>query len=715
MDSSFFKKIFNDGPVSVFMWENITGCWPVVEVTRNVERLTGWPAEEFLSGARDYASLIHENDLERVGAEENAWKEQKSKNAINMTYRIVTRDGSIRHVSEYTQSIFSDDGKITHLIGYIMDITDQRRMEDAKEAAELAGRAKSEFLANMSHEIRTPMNGVMGMAELLIRTDLSSEQHLFADTILKSGNALVTIINDILDFSRIDSGQLELDRAEFSPRDAIEDVVTLLSTAAAEKDLELIVRVGPEVPDRLVGDVGRIRQIVTNLVGNAIKFSDEGYVLVDASAKSADDGVVLCLEVKDTGVGIPHDKKDSIFDKFSQADNSPARRHEGTGLGLSICKLLVSEMNGRIGVDSRPGDGSRFWIEIPLPEAKSVAPATREQFDFDQARILIVDDNEVNRKILLEQLRQWRFEPDAVSTGWDAISRLSKAADEGDAFDLVILDQQMPNMSGEDVLRIVRNEAKIHKTPIVMLTSVGKPSDSRSWAEHGAQGYLIKPARSSMLFDMIVSCLHDAEMRSMARPATQATTLGDHQSAEGKIAEDRLSPGGEPLAPSSASTASMNSELLEDFANSLSLPTEKDCSPQSQDRILVAEDNKINQLYIQQVLRNIGQPFEITADGLQVVEAYRRDPAKVVLMDVSMPNLSGEDAVVEIRRYEQREGLPSATIVALTAHSLKGDREALLAKGMDHYLSKPFSPDQLAQLLEPLLKGQAKVLPSVVA
>ena len=282
----FFMKVFDDGPVCIFMWENVTGEWPVIKVTPNVERITGWSIDEFLQGDVQYADLIHKDDIGWVEEVEDAWKAKKNTDGNHMDYRIVDRSGKVRFVSEYTRNVFDSDGEISHLIGYVVDITHQRFLEEARDKAESAERAKSEFLANMSHEIRTPMNGVMGMAELLAKTDLDSKQSMFTDIIMKSGTSLLTIINDILDFSKIDAGQMELDPAPFRLADAIEDVATLVSTNVAEKALELVVRISPNLPEMYVGDVGRLRQIVTNLMGNAVKFTDDGHIMIDVSGES---------------------------------------------------------------------------------------------------------------------------------------------------------------------------------------------------------------------------------------------------------------------------------------------------------------------------------------------------------------------------------------------------------------------------------------------
>ncbi len=398
-------------------------------------------------------------------------------------------------------------------------ITDLR---DMRRRAENADRAKSEFLANMSHEIRTPMNGVMGMAEFLKKTDLDPKQSMFADVILKSGGSLVTIINDILDFSKIDAGQLVLDPKPFKLAEAVEDVTTLVSTKVEENRLELIVRVQPDLPETYTGDVGRIRQVVTNILGNAVKFTESGHVLVDISGVVGSDEAngpqaVLKISVSDTGVGIPPEKLDTIFEKFSQVDGSSTRKHEGTGLGLSISKMLVELMGGQIGAKSAAGEGSTFWFTLPLPVHGDVEKPDPVPTDVTGSRVLVVDDNDVNRAILEELLKSWSFEVTLTSSGLEGITALHRGASLGQPHDLVVLDYHMPEMDGIEVVEQVRASPGIQHTPIVMLTSVDNAADN---AIRGLniQGHLVKPARSTLLLETMVKTLQSGRVESAHRP-----------------------------------------------------------------------------------------------------------------------------------------------------------------------------------------------------
>lgn len=410
----------------------------------------------------------------------------------------------------------------------LTDITEikkrERELEEARNLALSAERAKSEFLANMSHEIRTPMNGVMGMAELLMGGELSAKQKMFAEMILKSGASLLTIINDILDFSKIDAGQLELVPAPFNLAEAIEDVAALMSTKAAEKDLELIVRVDPDLPSTFLGDVGRIRQIITNLVGNAVKFTQTGHVFVNVSGTLLEDRrSCVQFRIEDTGEGIPDHKCQSIFDKFQQADNSATRQHEGTGLGLSIASSLVELMGGEIGVESREGAGSTFWFTVNLPVEGQAKPKARVPGDVTGARVLIIDDNGVNRSILSEQMEAWRFEHAQLESGELGLALLRQAAHQGLKIDLLILDYQMPKMGGAEVLREIRSDPLISATPVILLTSVDTADMRSVLGALEPQATLIKPARSSALLtrSSTSSPRHEARQRKSTRPRSR--------------------------------------------------------------------------------------------------------------------------------------------------------------------------------------------------
>ncbi|MFP1630854.1 response regulator [Zhengella sp. ZM62] len=560
--------------------------------------------------------------------------------------------------------------------------------ERAREAAQAADRAKSEFLANMSHEIRTPMNGVLGMAELLARTSLDNRQKTFTDIIVKSGNALLTIINDILDFSKIDAGQLELDPAPFRIGEAVEDVATLVSARVAEKDLELIVRIDPALPPLVSGDVGRFRQIVTNLLGNAVKFTESGHVLVDVTGDVRDDVAHLRVAVQDTGVGIPQDKLQAVFDKFAQVDGSSTRRHEGTGLGLAIASRLIDMMGGEIGVESEFGKGSTFWFTVPLPVAQTGETPRTLPVDVSGARVLVIDDNPVNRSILTEQLTSWGFESAAAESGTVGLAFIDRAAEIGMDIDCIILDYQMPGMNGEDVLRALRGRPAGATIPVVMLTSVDHADVGRMIVRHGIAAHLTKPARSSLLLETLVEVLQAGRAGSgvPSTLAALAATMAGHQ-GDGPEAVATA-----PVAPRAPAAAAPHERR---FAGREDTPLD----------VLVAEDNEVNQIVFTQILNGLGVSFRIAGNGRLAVEAHRKHKPALVIMDVSMPEMNGLEATALIREADQTSGRHTP-IIGVTAHALKGDREKCLEAGMDDYLSKPVSPDKLAEKIGKWLAGR---------
>lgn len=529
------------------------------------------------------------------------------------------------------------------------------------------------------------MNGVLGMAELLAKSDLDPKQKTFTDIIVKSGNALLTIINDILDFSKIDAGQLVLDPAPFNLAEAIEDVATLVSTRAKEKDLELIVRVQPGLDKVFIGDVGRVRQIVTNLVGNAVKFTDEGHVLVDVTGEKLPAGTRLTISVTDTGIGIPEDKLRLVFEKFSQVDSSSTRRHEGTGLGLAITSRLVDMMGGTMGIESTEGKGSTFWFTITLPGAAQQEGRAVMPIDVSGARVLIVDDNAVNRSILSEQMASWGFDSCAAESGPEGLKVLLAAAAYGVPVDCIVLDYQMPGMTGAEMARIVRKTQGLAETPIVMLTSVDQTLGNASYRELGIDAHLIKPARSSALLEALVAAIqrHHARTRDVTERVSAAA--GPSGSAQ------PMDPQAETLPAAASGLVPLPAAGLHGID------------------VLVAEDNEVNQLVFTQILGEIGCSFEIVGNGRKALDACFKLRPRMILMDVSMPEMNGLEATGEIRSREEIEGT-HVPIVGVTAHALKGDRERCLDAGMDDYLPKPISPKALSEKVKRWLRhsGEAQ-------
>jgi len=565
----------------------------------------------------------------------------------------------------------------------------------------------------MSHEIRTPMNGVMGMAELLSKTELDAKQSMFTDVIVKSGASLLTIINDILDFSKIDAGQMELDPAPFRLAESIEDVATLVSSRVAEKDLELIVRVDPGLPNFLVGDVGRIRQIITNLMGNAVKFTDQGHVYMNVEGTVEDDvgsdyGLAkLKFSVTDTGIGIPPDKINKVFDKFSQVDTSATRKHEGTGLGLSIASSLVKLMGGTIGVNSEDGEGSTFWFEIDLPVHSEQTHKKRAPRDVSGSRILVVDDNSVNRSILTEQMGSWKFDCAAATSGNEALAVIEAAITQGLSIDCVVMDYQMPEMNGGDTVKMMHANARMADIPVIMLTSVDETADGKAFSSLGIQGHLTKPTRSSLLLEIIINVLHD--YRSMKASDNEGYTSGISvaksmgQDKPGSLDELR---DGTPTMPNNAISTHDTPALAAEQAVALAgrslasaIVTENAID------VLVCEDNEVNQIVFSQILQQSGYNFRIANNGREGISLYKHLNPSIILMDVSMPQMNGHDATKAIREIEKSTGTRTP-IIGVTAHAIKGDMERCFDAGMDDYLSKPVSPDALTEKLDKWIRTQ---------
>ena len=576
--------------------------------------------------------------------------------------------------------------------GQVISLTDVSAIQSALTAAESAQRAKSEFLANMSHEIRTPMNGIIGMTELLGNADLSQRERHFVDTIQKCGTALMKIINDILDYSKIEAGQAKIDSAPFALRESIEDVTTLLATSAADKGIDLLVRYRPDLPSTYSGDIGRVRQILTNLVGNAIKFTETGHVLIDV-AGDVNNGVAdLTIRVEDTGIGIPKDQLGGVFEKFRQVDGSNTRKYEGTGLGLSISASLIEMMGGEIAVESVLHQGSTFIVKLSMPVAEDIKVEKLAPVEIIGAKILIIDDNAVNRDILSEQISHWKCQGAAVDGAEKGLSVLRKAHAKGVDIDLVIVDFQMPGMTGEDFFDAVRSDASISHIPVLMLTSISEDEMARRMIDNGIGAVLTKPAPQSLLLDNIAMCLQKAQAKNKAFELEVEEVESEWVEPESNLPTPKVTEAVAVLPVAKVSVFDESSETQDaDVKTAASSEGTLD--------ILVAEDNETNQNYIEYILDDMDVEFAIVPDGFGAVESWKEREPRLILMDVSMPGMNGHEATQKIRELEAEMGRARTPIIALTAHTLKGDKERCLEVGMDDYMSKPVSVQNVKDML----------------
>ncbi|MDT4966785.1 MAG: hypothetical protein QOJ64_1522 [Acidobacteriota bacterium] len=657
-----FKELFDRAPVA---YHELDREGRISRVNLTEQKLLGYTADE-MQGRFVWEFIVEASASDAIRAKLAG---QTSIHAVERTY--VRKDGSHVPMLVEDQLIHDSAANIMGIRSTLHDNSEQKQIETelkaARDAAIESVRMKSEFLANMSHEIRTPMNGVIGMTGLLLDTKLDAEQRDFAETIRSSGDGLLTIINDILDFSKMEAGKLQFETLDFDLRDALEGPVELLSELAHDKKIELASLVYSDVPTALRGDPGRLRQVLTNLIGNAIKFTESGEVIVRAAKESeTDNHVVIRFSVSDTGIGISDAAQNNLFQAFTQADGSTTRKYGGTGLGLAISKQLVQLMRGQIGVVSTPGKGSTFWFTATLDKQQAHASRTGEVEvpSLNQLRALIVDDNATNRKILSHQLNSWRMIHNAADSGTRALEMLRSAAAQGTPYQMAVLDLMMPGMDGFELARIIKSDPTIANLHLVLLTSFGQRGQGATAREAGIAAYLTKPVRQSQLFDCLTTVISQAKVTADSETAPVPYLLTRHNLIE---------------------TITMSNKL-----------------------ILLAEDNIVNQKVAIRQLQKLGYRADAVANGREAVEALKQIPYDLVLMDIQMPEMDGYEATAEIRSREG--GIKHTPVVAMTANALEGDRAKCLAAGMDDYISKPVKPEELRDVLDRCLLKSPNIM-----
>jgi len=627
-------------------------------------KILGYPKDELIGmNNRDYIDEESAKNVYQIFSK--IYRTGKPSKVFD--YEIIRKNGSKGHV-EFSASLRKDSkGHPIGFRGIARDITERKRAEELQQAkfkAEVANRAKSDFLAKMSHEMRTPLNGIIGMAELAMDTDLDDNQRNILSTINTEANSLLGLISDVLDFSKIEVGKVELEEIPFDLRILIEEVTNSMALRAEQKGLEFISFLSPDVPSRLIGDPGRLRQIFKNLASNAVKFTHEGEIYINVEvAEDLGDRAKIRFLVKDTGIGIPKDKQAAIFESFTQADGSTTRKYGGTGLGTTISKQLVELMGGEIGVESEEGKGSTFYFTVVFTKQigeKAILP--KEDVDLSGLRVLVVDDSQTNRFILMEYLRSWGCGLVEAPSGKEALSILRKSVSSRDPFNLILTDIQMPEMSGFELASEIRTMEALKGVPIIALTSTGRRGDGKRCRDIGIEGYLNKPIKKDDLYKTIISVL-------------------------GLFMEEKLQ-----IAPKLVTIHT----IVEDYRKKA--------------QILLVEDYPTNQQVAMRHLQGAGYQVDLAENGQQAVEAYKRKHYDIILMDIQMPVMDGYEATKAIRKLETRnsEGqvssikhpVSSVPIIAMTAHATKADREKAFEAGMDDYVTKPLKREKLLAVVE---------------
>ena len=688
-------------------------------------------AQRDLIRAKGITAAVHPDDK---GIMRQALKDiPKNNGNFEFLSRLQSRTGDYVWGRTIGKLIHDETGAAKELRTFVINVEKEIRQSNAltraKDEAIAASKAKSEFLANMSHEIRTPMNGILGMAELLSHTEVNDRQREFLNVINNSATALLTIINDILDFSKIEAGALELDLMPFNLIDAVNDVTTLLSPQAQNKDLELIINYPVNIPHGFIGDEGRLRQIITNLVGNAIKFTETGHITIDVKIIPKDLVSFVTIAVEDTGIGIAPEKLSTIFEQFSQADGSTTRVYGGTGLGLTISKRLIEIMNGKLDVQSELNKGSCFKFTIPLERDQQSKAETINIIPLQGKAALIVDDIATNRNILSEQLKSWGIKAIAAKDGIEALRLISEAKSQNFTFDFMLLDYLMPSLNGQELARIIKQSDTIDHIPIVMLSSCDQSISTQDLNAIGINAYLVKPVREKRLYDTICQTLAVYE-RQQAMQTGQNAMIHDNANIDNLDKHKAIPQNGANINAVDAQTSPIQirkqdspnlqnslstqpqepSKLTAPIAAPKTIPNAPQGSgltaisphinrAQHEIEILVAEDFALNCDVIELMLADTPYTPVFAKNGALAFETYAQDPNRfsLILMDISMPVMDGYMAARKIRDFEAEHNLPAKNIIALTGHALAGTKAECLEAGMNDYLTKPVKQKALLE------------------